>query len=425
MRIILKQVKINDIHSKNNGKVCDILIADGIIKKIADKIESDDAQEITATGLQASPGWVDLKANFCEPGNEHKETIETGALAAERGGFTHVCVSPATEPPVDNKAQVEFIKNKSDFSTTRLHPVGCVSVGRAGEELAELYDMYQNGAVFFSDENRHLNSGLLYRAMLYVQNFGGRVVTFAADTTLAKGGMVNEGIASTKTGLKANPAIAEAIAIERNLRLVDYTKGQLHITGLSTAEGVELIRKAKKSGQAITADVHANQLVFNEESVLGFDSNYKVNPPYRREEDRIALWEGIKDGTIDAIVSDHRPAHDDEKEIEFDYASYGNVTLETLFPSLTSCAEFELTSVLRALYQGPRAVMGLQTAKIEENHAADLTLFTLKEHTYIQKEDLFSLSYNSPFLNQELKGRVLGVLNQGRISVAIDNESHA
>lgn len=425
MQIIVKKVKINDLNSTHNGQVRDILIADGIIKEIAANIESDEAQKITAVGLQVSPGWVDLKANFCEPGNEHKETLETGALAAERGGFTHVCVSPATHPPVDNKAQVEFIKNKSDFSTTRLHAVGCVSLSREGKELAELYDMHQNGAVFFSDENRHLKSGLLYRALLYVQNFGGRVVTFAADTSLSEGGMVNEGLASTHTGLRANPAIAEAIAIERNLRLVDYTKGKLHITGLSTAEGVELIRKAKTSGQAITADVHVNQLIFNEETVLGFDSNFKVNPPYRRELDRIALWQGVKDGTIDAIVSDHRPAHDDEKEIEFDYACYGNVTLETLFPSLATCSEFDLTAVLRALNQGPREVMGLPASIIEENQVADVTLFTLEEHTLLEKDDLFSLSHNTPFLNQELKGRVLGVVNQGRISIAIETENHA
>jgi dihydroorotase len=281
MRILIQQAKINDGQSPYNGQVKDLLIENGIITQIEDKIKTDVDQKISAQNLQVSVGWVDLKANFCEPGYEHKETIETGALAAERGGFTHVCVSPATLPAIDNKAQIEFIKNKNNFSTTRLFPIGCISAGRQGEELAELYDMHQSGAVLFSDDNRHLSSGLLYRALYYVQNFNGKVCVFSTDSSFSKKAQVNEGLASAHTGLKGNPHVAEIMAIERNLRLLEYTNGQLHINNLSTAEGVELIREAKQKGLTVTADVSVNHLIFNETVVLDFDSNFKVNPPYR------------------------------------------------------------------------------------------------------------------------------------------------
>lgn len=415
MRILIKAAKIHDTQSKHHGQTMDVLLIDGVIHEISPNITTDFDQVISAQSLELSPGWIDLKADFCEPGNEHKETLETGASAAERGGFTHVCLVPSTSPAVDNKAQIEFIKNKNQYGAVEIIPTGCLSVGHAGKELSEMFDMTQSGAAFFTDDKKHVSTGLLYRALLYVKNFGARIAVTVNDTGISKHGMVNEGLASTSTGLKAIPAIAEVLDIERCLRLVEYTDSAIHLSGLSTAEGVALIRDAKQKGLRVTADVHVNQLLFNEAVVLDFDSNYKVLPPYRTEEDRQALWQGVHDGSINAIVSDHRPAHDDEKEVEFDYASFGNITLEVFFPALLSCKEFELDAVLRALTLGPTEVLGRKSAKIQENEIADLTLFSREEQTKIDRESLASLSFNTPFLGTILPGRIVGVLNQGRL----------
>jgi len=424
MRILIKAAKIHDTHSAHHGQTMDLLVADGLIQEIAPNIDTTVDQVISASGLALSPGWIDLKADFCEPGNEHKETLETGASAAERGGFTHVCLVPSTTPPVDNKAQIEYIKNKNQYAAVEIIPTGCLSLGHEGKELSEMFDMTQSGAAFFTDDQKHVSTGLLYRALLYVKNFGARIAVTVNDTGISKHGMVNEGLASTTTGLKAIPAIAEILDIERCLRLVEYTDSAIHLSGLSTAEGVALIRQAKKQGLRVTADVHVNQLLFNETAVLGFDSNYKVLPPYRTEEDRLALWQGVHDGTLDAIVSDHRPAHEDEKELEFDYASFGNITLELLFPALQTCKEFDLNAVLRALTAGPAEVLGRKLAKIAVNETADLTLFSVEEQTQIDKSSLASLSFNTPFLHATLPGRIVGVLNQGRL-VLSKMESHA
>ncbi len=424
MRILIKNAMVCDPASKHHNARVDILIADGIIQKMNTSIQEESDTTIEAHGLMVSPGWFDLKADFCEPGNEHKETLESGAAAAERGGFTHVCLVSSTTPPVDNKAQIEFMRNKSQYNAVEILPIGCLSAGHQGKELAEMYDMQQSGAVLFSDDQKHVSTGLLYRAMLYAKNFGARIAVSVNDHSLAQGGLVNEGLASTMTGLKSIPAVAEILDIERNLRLMEYTDAPLHCSGLSTKEGVALIRKAKQQGLPVTCDVHVHQLIFNEEAVLGFDSNFKVMPPYRREEDRLALWEGVMDGTVDAIVSDHRPAHQDEKEVEFDYAAFGNVTLETFFPALASCAEFNLDAVLRAITHGAAQVLGKKASIIEENCPADLTLFTLEGQTVVEKDNFESLSFNAPFLGQTLKGSIVGVMNQGRLALSKSN-AHA
>lgn len=421
MNVLIANVKVHNPASQWHNKNVDIILLDGQIEDISIHDSSKDTegynQVITGNDLSISPGWADLKVHTSDPGEEHKSTVSETLDAAAFGGFTHIMTLSSTTPVVDNKSQVQYLINASQNHAVQLHPSGTISEGMKGEQLAELYDMYEGGARYFSDDDHSLNAGLMLRALLYVKNFGGKIISFPQEKSIIGNGMVNEGLASTKTGLKAYPRIAETIRLSRDLALVSYTKGNLHISGVSCKGSIDLIRAAKKEGLPITADVHVDNLLFDESYLLSFDSNYKVNPPLRREKDLSHLWEAIKDGTIDSIVSNHRAMDKEEKDVEFDHASFGTIGLQTLFSSLNKKYSDDLEVIIDVVSQRNRNLLGLKIPLFEKGEAADFTVFSTAENWIMESDKLLTKTNNTPQMNQSQLGIAICVINKGQFII--------
>ncbi len=417
MKLLLKQVIISDKHSPFNGQQKDILIENGLITSIANDIDQSDAQVVHQTNLLASPGWVDIFSHFCDPGFEYKETLESGAQAAAAGGYTTVFTLPNTQPVVYSKTQVEYVLQKSRTLPVRLLPLGAITRNAEGKELAEMYDMLNSGAVAFSDGiNPVQTSGLLLKALQYVKAFNGVVIQLPVDRSIGNTGLMNEGITSTQMGLPGLPAIAEELLIARDIELANYAGSRLHVTGVSTARGLNLVTAAKQQGIAVTCSVTPYHLFFTDEDLTTYDTNLKVDPPLRSRKDMLALRQGLLDGTIDCIASHHRPQDWDNKVCEFEYAQPGMIGLESCFKVLnTICPELSAQQLTDLLSNNARQIFNLPQAVIKEGEAADITLFERETKAILTKASFKSRSVNSAFLQEELKGSVTGIVQNNQL----------
>lgn len=417
MTTLLKSAIILDTASPYHKQRKDILITGGIIKKIADTIPSKNEYNIVAyPNLHVSCGWFDSSVSLGEPGFEERETIENGLLTAAKSGFTAVAVTSNTFPVIDTKSGVEFLINKSAQSNVNAFPVAALTRESKGKEMAELYDMKQSGAIAFGDYNRSVsNDNLLKVALLYAQNFNGLVLSFPKNDSISGEGIVHEGVNSTALGLKGAPALSEHLQIARDLFLLEYTGGKLHIPTISSAKSVQLIKEAKKKGLQVSCSVAAHHLCLTDEVLSDFDSNVKVNPPLRTKTDIKALIKGVQGGTIDMITSDHNPIDIENKKLEFSLAMDGTIGLESLFGAANTVLDTE--TVIEKLTHHPRTIFGLETFRIEEGAKADLTLFDPDKAYTFSEEHILSASKNSAFLGKELRGIVYGIYANNQLVV--------
>jgi dihydroorotase len=409
MSILIRSITIIQPGHDHHNTVQDILIQKGKISKIAPKIGEDGAKLIDGKGKWAMPGLFDLSTHFCDPGEEFKETLESGLKAAADGGFTSVCTQASTQPAIDSKADIEYILGRSRNALVSVHPIGALSKGRKGESLAELLDMYNSGAVAFSDDLKPIkNPALLKLGLLYTRDFGGLVMSFPFDEELSHQGVMNEGSTSTIMGVLGIPNIAEEIMVQRDLYLAEYTDSPIHFSRISSAGSVELIKKARKKGVQVSCDVALANLIYDDSVLEDFDTNFKLLPPLRSSEDRKALLKAVKEGHIDAVVSDHRPQDIEHKVVEFDHAEFGMIGLQTYVSEALKVMDAE--TIYRVSVSNPRRILGMDVPEISEGKDADLCLidpnlvWNFDEHTNL------SLSRNSPLFGKSLTGRSIGIV---------------
>lgn len=417
MKLIIRDAKIIDSKSPFHNKTVDILIVDGFIQKIGNSLSnSEKVEEIKLENLHVSQGWFDSSVSLGEPGFEDRETIANGLNVAAKSGFTAIALQPNSFPIIDNQSQVNFVLNKATAHATQLYPIGALTKESAGKDMAELFDMQKAGAVAFGDYNKSLsNANLMKIALQYVQDFDGLIIAFSQDDNIKGNGVANEGIVSTRLGLKGIPNLAEELQIARNLFLLEYTGGKLHIPTISTKKSVQLIKEAKANGLNVSCSVAVHHLVMTDEKLEEFDTRYKVSPPLRTETDRKALIKGLKDGTIDMITSDHNPIDIEHKKMEFDGAKSGTIGMESAFGALMIVLPLEI--VIEKLTSG-KSRFSIENQTIDEGSKANITLFNPEPKSVFTKSSILSKSKNSAFLGTEIRGKVYGIMNQGKLILA-------
>ena len=422
--ILIKHVKPVS-NSKESDSSVDLRINNGTITEIGENLEESTGEELfDAKNAYVSPGWMDMHVHFREPGYEHKETIETGSKAAVFGGFTEVACMPNTAPPIHTRDVVEFIKKKSSSLPVEVHPIGCVTKDRKGKSITEMADMKEGGAIAFSDDGDPVYDSRVMRiALEYSSMLGVPIINHEEDLRLSRPGHMHEGEVSARLGLEGTPSIAEEIMIARDILLAQFTGGHIHVAHISTKGAVELVRRAKMEGIQVTTEVCPHHFDLTDEEIesQNFDTNFKMHPPLRSHEDVGAIIEGLKDGTIDAICTDHAPHAIEEKEVEFIYAPNGIIGLETAWSisvmRLLKPGHLKLHELIDKLAFQPRRILNLDIPEIKEGAAANLTIFNTDEEWTLTKSEIRSKSKNSPYLNNTLTGRSVAVYHKNQLVV--------
>lgn len=416
MNALVKSATIVDPKSDFHNETVDILIEKGVISKISKRISNPkNCKEIRLNNLHVSQGWFDSSVSFGEPGYEERETIQNGLKTAAYSGFTSVAVNANTNPVIDSNANITFLKSKAEKHATNLYPVGALTKNSEGKDLAELFDMKNAGAIAFYDYQHPIeNPNLMKLALQYASNFEGLVCSFPQESRISGFGVMNENVTSTSLGLKGNPSLAEELQIARDLFILEYTEGKLHIPTISTAKSVELIRAAKQKKQDVTCSVAIHNLIFADSTLDTFNTNFKVLPPLRTQKDIDALIEGLKDGTIDMVTSDHNPIDIEDKKVEFDFAKYGTIGLESAFGALHSV--FTTKKTIELLTRGKER-FNIDSTSISVGSKADLSLFNPNLNSVFTKNQILSRSKNSIFENKELKGMAYGIISNNQLLI--------
>jgi len=404
-------------------RIADIFVQDGLIKEISSRKTTTKigAKEvIDAKGKIVVPGLIDMHAHLREPGREDEETIYTGSCAAVAGGFTSVCCMPNTEPPIDNQEAVKFVYAKAKEAKCKIFCVGAVTKGEKGEELTEILDLVQAGVVAISDDGKPVsNSQMMRNALEYCKMFGLPVISHCEDLNLSSGGVMHEGFVSTSLGMNGIPSIAEEVMVARDLKLAEFTGGRVHIAHVSTQGSVDLIREAKKRGIKVTCEATPHHFTLTDEAVKTFDTNAKVNPPLRTKKDVEAIKKGLLDGTIDSIATDHAPHSVEEKEVEFDFAPFGMVGLETalglVVTELVNKKILTWPQAVAKLTINPSRILNLKGGRIKRDFPADLTIIDPKASWIVNPSQFKSKSKNSPFSGKKLWGKVYHTIVDGKV----------